>query len=103
MKKKKEKVIYVDDGRTIANMNIEGMPWYNPAKNVGNLPEGKVLGGGFEASGSSADSGVPKYNPNFKETMSILGGVLKAAMLIALIFIGVFFIFILFCYFIWFR
>ncbi|MBR2975197.1 MAG: hypothetical protein IKC47_05595 [Clostridia bacterium] len=28
MKKKKEP--FYDDGRTIADMNVEGMPWYNP-------------------------------------------------------------------------
>ncbi len=29
MKKEKKQDIY-DDGRTIVNMNVEGMPWYNP-------------------------------------------------------------------------
>lgn len=28
--KKKKKKYDDDDGRTIADMNVEGMPWYNP-------------------------------------------------------------------------
>jgi len=86
MKKKKEKVIYVDDGRTIANMNVEGMPWYNPSKNT-------------EVPSNSA----PEYTPNAKETLSIMGGVLKAAMLVALVFVVVFAVFICFCYFVWLK
>jgi hypothetical protein len=31
-KTKKKKVKYTDDGRTIANMNVEGMKWYVPEK-----------------------------------------------------------------------
>ena len=29
---KKKKTKFVDDGRTIADMNVEGMPWYTPGK-----------------------------------------------------------------------
>ncbi len=31
-KKRKKKEYADDDGRTIANMNVDGMPWYNPNK-----------------------------------------------------------------------
>ena len=31
-KKKKKKEYDDDDGRTIANMNVDGMPWYQPNK-----------------------------------------------------------------------
>ncbi len=30
--KRKTKTPDYDDGRTIAEMNVEGMPWYNPTK-----------------------------------------------------------------------
>lgn len=86
MKKKKEKVVYVDDGRTIANMNVEGMPWYNPVKK-----------------NPSEQKDTELYSPSAKETLSIMGGVLKAAMLVALVFVAVFALFICFCYFIWFK
>ncbi len=29
-KNKKKKEQFHDDGRTISNMNVEGMPWYEP-------------------------------------------------------------------------
>ncbi len=29
-RKKKKELPPDDDGRTIANMNVEGLPWYNP-------------------------------------------------------------------------
>ena len=66
-----------DDGHVIAPMNIEGMPWYR--KNP--------IGAG---SNSRNDS---KYSQ--KETFYIIMGTLKAALLIAGAFIGVFFLFIL--------
>lgn len=30
MKRKKKQLPEWDDGRTVANMNVEGMPWYHP-------------------------------------------------------------------------
>lgn len=32
MKERKEKP-YIDDGRTIADMNVKGMPWHIPGEN----------------------------------------------------------------------
>ena len=29
-KRKKERYVEEDDGRSFANMNVEGMPWYRP-------------------------------------------------------------------------
>ncbi len=79
--KKKEQTEYIDDGRTIANMNVEGMPWYNPSKRN----EGEA------------------YKPSKGESVYILFGILKAAMLIALIFAIGFLAFILFTDYIWLR
>lgn len=31
-KKKKKKEYLDDDGRTVSNMNVDGMPWYDPNK-----------------------------------------------------------------------
>ena len=50
MRRKKEKVVYEeDDGRTVADMNVEGMPWYrkDPQNTSGQIesmssPEGKA-------------------------------------------------------------
>ena len=31
-KKEKEKIVYVDDGRTIVDMDVEGFPWHGDKK-----------------------------------------------------------------------
>lgn len=75
MKKRKE--YDDDDGRTIANMNIDGMPWYDRRtealkdENGGELPE-----------------------LTRKEKFGFYAGVLKAAMLVVLAFAGVYFLLI---------
>ena len=42
-KKKKPRPDW-DDGRTIANMNIDGMPWYDPRKDVPEAPSEPLIG-----------------------------------------------------------
>lgn len=79
--KKEKKPKFEDDGRTIANMNVEGMPWYSPGRTGG-------------------DRGKPEeLSPAEKRAMT--GGVLAAALLITLIFVVVFFLFIVFCTKVW--
>ncbi len=74
-KNKKEEI--EDDGRSFADMNVEGMPWYRPKQNT------------------DSDKGeTPQLTES--EYKSFLSGVLKAALLIAAIFGGVYFLFILF-------
>lgn len=82
-KKQKQRTEFVDDGRTIANMNVEGMPWYSPQK------EKKISSVGEELFLSK------------KEERAMLGGVMKASLMIAGIFGLVFFIFILICVLLW--
>lgn len=77
-KKDKRKEIYEpDDGRSYADMNVEGMPWYRPENRDGETKGEKV-------------------ELTKEETKSFMWGTLKAACLIALIFGGVYFLFILF-------
>ena len=83
-KKRREK--FVDDGRTIANMNVDGMSCYQPPREK----EEKV-----------AESEPLKLN--FKEKVYMTKGVMGAALLVAGIFILVFTLFILFSIFIWFA
>ena len=73
-----------DDGRTIADMNVDGMPWYVQGDENRTAP-----GGRHE---QMTDEEVRAYR----------FAALKAALLVALIFIGAFFLFLLFCDFIWF-
>ena len=59
-----------DDSRTIANMNVEGMPWYQPEKHV--KPDSQK---------QEAQTSVPGW----KETLSYILGVWKAsAMLVSI-------------------
>lgn len=69
-----------DDGRTIVNMNVDGMPWYRPT-------------------GEKSDR--PKLTP--RETRSVIAGVLAAALLVCAVFAVGYFLFILFCDKIWFQ
>ena len=73
-----------DDGRTIADMNVDGMPWYRPPR-----PQGE----------GQADQ--PKLSK--RETRSVVLGALAAALLVCAVFALGYFLFILFCDKIWFQ
>ena len=77
-----------DDGRVIANMNVDGMPWYQRSeRQTSPIPKGR----------SDCFSDLTK-----EETREIIRGALKASLLIAGVFILAMFLFILFCLYIWF-
>ncbi len=67
---------YDDDGRSFADMNVEGMPWYRPKQ--------------------ESDSQGEKLNLSRDEYKSFVWGVLKAAFLVGFVFVGAYFLFILF-------
>lgn len=90
MKKRKKKEAFVDDGRVIANMNVEGMPWYS----------------GVPETSAQQNNGKNEEHPielTGREKAAMTRGVMAAALLVAAVFIGVFALFILFCVFVWFR
>lgn len=74
-----------DDGRTIVDMNVDGMPWYVPGD------ESREKGSGRHEQMSPEDFRTYRF------------AALKAALLVALVFGFVFFLFLLFCDFIWLR
>jgi len=81
----RKKIYDDDDGRVIANMNIEGTPWYV---------------------GETSDKGdsLPEENvPDIRETLHVMKGALAAGLLIGFVFIAAFFIFLLFCTQVWFK
>ena len=85
---------WVDDGRTVADMNVEGMPWYNPGKKRRQDHE------------MNNQKGAPESAPEplgFKETLYVTKGVLLASLAVAAVFVVVFFLFILFCSHIWLK
>ena len=73
-----------DDGRTIVDMNVEGMPWYHRRQDR-------------PASGAADDGLTPAQRRAYR------WAAVKAALAVALIFGAVFALFIAFCDFIWFR
>ena len=76
-----------DDGRTIADMNVDGMPWY-------------VRGDEDRSKGADASEHDQLTE---EEARMYKWAAMKAALLVALVFGVGYFIFIAFCDFIWFR
>ena len=74
-----------DDGRVIAPMNVEGMPWYAP-----------------QAPREGEGGGTPEPLTG-AEKRAFVFGVLKAVGLVMLAFVGVYLLFLLFCTEIWFK
>lgn len=75
---KKKRQYDDDDGRVIAPMNVEGMPWYH------------------KPASSGSDEKKEPVKLSFGETLALLGGVLKATLLVGLVFFGAFALVILF-------
>ena len=89
MTKRKPDLPEGDDGRTIADMNVEGMPWYSPKKNV-TREESKAQEGREEI--------LTK-----QESRYYTWGALKAALLVVGVMCIGLVLFVLFCLHIWFR
>lgn len=77
-----------DDGRTIAPMNVDGMPWYTP----------RASGPREKAPSGSRPEGMTR-----RESRAYTAGVLRAALLTVGVFAAVYFLFILFCTNVWFA
>lgn len=71
---------------TVADMNVEGMPWY------GKKPEGGT---------PSGDSSVPKEPLSLRETWKLIGSSLLMVLLIGAVFFFFFFLLILFMTKVW--
>lgn len=89
-RKKERELPDWDDGRTVANMNVDGMPWY--------IDEAKRHREQEQHSGS--DDAEPLTRA---EKRAMLGGVLGATLLVGAVFALAFLAFILFCVFVWFK
>ncbi len=76
-----------DDGRVIANMNVDGMPWYQRSER-------------FERNKREQASDFSDLTK--EETREIVKGALKASLMIAGVFILAMLVFILFCLYVWF-
>ena len=72
-----------DDGKTIVNMDVEGMPWYLQSKNA--------------AQGEGREPLTPEQMRAYR------WAAVKAGLAVALVFGAVFALFIAFCDFVWFK
>ncbi len=99
-----------DDGRTIAPMNIEGMPWYVGPSAAGSKKKKKPENGEEEESPEAQyrrqlmEEDPDAYRKlDKRERRALMFASFKAAMLVAGVFLVGFTIFICFCVFVWFR
>ena len=81
--KKQKKTFDGDDGRVVANMNVDGMPWYMRSRKP-ETPQNNDL------------SDLTK-----EETREIIKGAMKAGLLVGSVFFVGFLVFILICVLIW--
>ncbi|MDO4454100.1 MAG: hypothetical protein Q4B90_06365 [Eubacteriales bacterium] len=91
---KKEK--FEDDGRQIANMNIEGMPWYDKERAMR-----EKMGGDIPQEIETEKRKSPLDEMTKKERWVLYRSVMAACLVIGLIFAGAAFLFILFCVYVW--
>jgi hypothetical protein len=82
---RKRKLHEDDDGRVVASMNVDGMPWY--AERMQN--------------DQTLDNDLSDLSKG--ETWEIIIGTTKAALLVLIAFLVSFQLFILFCVLVWFR
>lgn len=76
-----------DDGRVIASMNVDGMPWYQRSQR-------------FDRNKREQASDFSDLTK--EESREIVKGAMKAGLLIAGVFILAMLLFILFCLYVWF-
>ena len=86
--KKKKKEAFEDDGRTIANLNVDGMPWYTEAKPL------------YPAKKEREKTALDELSR--REAFKVSFNAMLAGLVVGLIFVGLALLFILFCVFVWF-
>lgn len=85
-----------DDGRVIANMNVEGMPWYSP------LQAGEARPPEREGADSAPNNRQEERFTKEEARYATWGAVKAALLVVGVICVGLV-LFILFCQHVWFR
>ena len=103
-----------DDGETIVDMNVDGMPWYDrrggglgwfgrpPASTAARRDDAEA-GSPEEASGSGGAAFDGVDEPTKEQVRAYRHAAIKASLLVVAVFAGVFAAFIAFCDFVLFR
>ena len=101
--RKKDKKYDDDDGRVIANMNVDGMPWNNGYDRwFGGIYKKKYRRNIEEQQSQNVDD-IEALNVTKKETRVLMFNALVATLLIGLVFALAAFLFIIFCLNVWFK
>ncbi len=104
MREKKKKDDFEDDGRVIADMNLEGMPWNNPKPyrlGFGRKPGGNMPGARQDEDNTNTQPEIPPLTK--KETRRIAANAMLAGLGVAMVFVIAAALFILFCVHVWFA
>lgn len=80
-----------DDGRVIAKMNVEGMPWHRPG------PKDE------QKSAPGSEPAASREPLSRRDTVKIMLASMKWALLFSLVFSVIMVGFVLFCVFVWFK
>ena len=86
---KRRRVYDDDDGRVLAKMNVEGMPWYSPPQAT------------LKSTGDDADSSHAPQELSRKETFWIIMGSIKAGLVVAGFFSLALVVVVVLCLLIW--
>ncbi len=89
---------FEDDGRTIAEMDIPGMPWHDAVHAPARFGRRR---GRMNSEIASQASEMPPLSR--RETWGIIANAVLAGLTIAGIFIAAMVLFVLFCIYVWFR
>ena len=76
-----------DDGHVIADMNVDGMPWYSPEKE----------------NPTPRNANIPHDTLDKRQSRYATWGALKAALLVCAVFSAGIILFVLFCLHVWFK
>ncbi len=101
---RKKKKYDDDDGRVIADMNVEGMPWNNGYDRwFGGIYKKKYRRDIENQTQQDTPEDIEQLNITKRETRVLMLNALAAVLLIGLVFALAAFLFILFCTKVWFK
>lgn len=101
MKKRRE--TFIDDGRVIADMSIDGMPGSGFGAKRTAPVSGFSSGASAEQTGFIDINGPARLKRIRGERLSIIGGIVSSYVVFGLVVFGAFALFLLFCTKVWFK
>ena len=103
MKRKRKELPDWDDGRTIAPMNVDGMPWSRTGRMDSRSDTNAAAGSMPEQHDEGVGPGMQSTSLTREESRYYTWGALKAALMVVGVICGGLVLFIAFCVWVWFR